>query len=618
MHFQLLSGKTAKAHWATGVLLFSGLISSSAMADDVLPRESDDIEHIVVTASRVPQQVDHVMAAVEVITRDDIDKLQPQSLADLLSTVAGLDVARQGGAGQQTSLFTRGTSSDHTLILVDGVRTGSATLGNKAIENLPIAQIERIEVIKGPRASLWGSDALGGVINIFTRRLNAGEFQLGVETGTNSFIAGDGQVGIGYAGGTTTLSASAEDSRGFDARKDDETDDDGYDRLSAAIRGDYSINDQLTLDWVAQIDDGANDYDNSFGANRTDYKNHLWQLRTHYQRDEWNSVLSVAQSRDYNENYGNGIAKGDGDFFETRRDQVSWINQYQVYSAFSVAAGIDYYQEEVSANTDFAEDSRDVTAVFANAQFQDQKWIAEAAIRYDDVENIDSETTYNASLGYHVTDKLLVALNAGHSFKAPTFNDLYYPESFGSQGNPDLTSETADSYELLVRSQYWGVNATASLYRTEVDDLIEWICDEFWNCTPENVSEVTITGGEVTLGYRALGLGHRATLSYVDAEDKATGSQLIRRARKTGSYQVTYDWQDFEFLAQYEYHGERTDAGQRLDDYHLVNLGVAYFVTDSWTVRAKASNLFDESYENVYGYNTPGDEYYLGVSYRHF
>ncbi|RCU51788.1 TonB-dependent receptor [Corallincola holothuriorum] len=610
---------TNKTPWYQVCLLtLGGIISNHAVADEVLPTDEQPVEHIIVTASRTPQNVDQVMASVEVITRDEIDKLQPKSLADLLATVAGLDVARQGGAGQQTSLFTRGTGSDQTLILIDGVRSGSATLGNKAIENLPMAQIERVEVVKGPRASMWGSDAIGGVINIFTRRMSAGEYQLGAETGSDSYVSGDGQIGVGYDAGTTTISLSAEDSRGFDAREDTEFDDDGYDRLSAAIRGDYRVNEQIVVDWIGQVDDGSNDYDNSYGANKNDYDNYLWQLRGNYQTEQWLSTFAFSQTRDYNKNYGNGIAKGDGDFFETRRKQVSWVNHYQLYNPFTVSAGVDFYREDINANTDYEEDSRDVSAIFGNALFQDQKWIAEAAIRYDDVENIDSETTYNASIGYNVTDKLLVALNAGHSFKAPTFNDLYYPESFGSKGNPDLTSETADSYELLLRSSYAGIKVTASLYYTEIDDLIEWVCDEFWNCSPENINEVKITGGESTVNFSTAGLDHRATLSYVDAEDQATGSQLIRRARKTASYQVSYDWQDFELLGQYEYHGERSDAGQRLDDYQLVNIALAYYVTPSWTIRAKANNLFDETYQNVLGYNTPGSEYFVGVSYRGF
>lgn len=583
------------------------------------------VETIVVTASRMPQQADQLLASVEVITRNEISKIQPKSIADLLRTVAGIDIAQLGGAGQQTSIFTRGTNANHTLILIDGVRVGSATLGLKDVSTIPMTQIERVEIVKGPRASLWGADALGGVINIFTRRLDSGEHQLSAETGSNSYIRGEAMAGIGLGeSGSTTLTVSQEDSRGYDVRDDGETDDDGYDRFSIALRGDYLINDNWLIDWVAQLDDGASDYD-SFGEdNNQEYKNHMWQMRAHYFAGHLSTNLAISQSRDHATNnidyydFFSGDLVKDTSIFETRRNQISWIGQYEVSSELSTSLGADAYRESISSTSDFDEDERDVWAVYGHGLYDNGHWILEASLRYDDVENIDSETTYNASTGYRFTPKLMVAVNVGHAFKAPTFNDLYYPESFGSVGNPDLKSETADSYELILRSQYAGINTTFSLYKTDVDDLIEWICDEDWNCSPENVEKVEIEGGELTLNYTLLSLDHGVALSYVDAVDKATGTQLDRRAHKNASYQLSYGWQDLEVLVQWQYHGERRDAGSRLDDYQLVNLAASYHVDDHWTLRARASNLLDENYQPANGYNPAGDEYYVGVEYMGF
>ena len=233
-----------------------------------------DDKTIVITANRIEQNINDTLAAVEVITREDIERIQPESITDLLANIAGFDIAYSGGAGQISSLFTRGSSSDHTLVLIDGIRVGSATLGNKTFSTIPVAQIERIEIVKGPRASLWGSDAIGGVIHIFTRRLENGEYTIQATMGSDEFVSTNFSLGFGTTDIKNTVTLSFAESDGFDVfdnssatTPDSEPDNDGYQRISAAIRGDYTLSSATNLDWVFQYDEGESSFDNPWGAN---------------------------------------------------------------------------------------------------------------------------------------------------------------------------------------------------------------------------------------------------------------------------------------------------------------------------------------------------------------
>ncbi|MCP3675435.1 MAG: TonB-dependent receptor plug domain-containing protein, partial [Gammaproteobacteria bacterium] len=226
-------------------ILFTRTIQSIAVSIalshsiSTLAVEADEV--IVVTANQMEQDINDTLTDVEVINREDIERLQPQSFVDLLVNIAGIDVVRKGGPGQDTSIFSRGTNSKHLLILIDGVKVGSATFGGKSIANIAIPQIERIEIVKGPRAALWGSDAIGGVIQIFTRRYRSGEHRVALTFGSDATKNLDTSIGFGNDSFSNTLTVSHQETDGFDAYIGAEPDDDGYKNNSLALRGDYKI-----------------------------------------------------------------------------------------------------------------------------------------------------------------------------------------------------------------------------------------------------------------------------------------------------------------------------------------------------------------------------------------
>lgn len=621
-----------------------GLLFAMGAMSNVSAEVDDQV--LVVTANRTEQNINDVLAAVEIITRQDIEKIQPESITDLLVTIAGFDIAFSGGAGQVSSLFTRGTNSDHTLILIDGVRVGSATNGVKSFSTIPVAQIERIEIVKGPRAALWGSDAVGGVIQIFTRRLNTGEITAEVTSGSNSFSAANIAVGFGNEAISNTLTISSEVSEGFDVLDDSsefapnsEVDDDGYRRLSIALRGDYKLSSDSTFDWLTQIDKGNNEFDNAWGGNESDYDNYLWNLRYSYHNDQWLTQFSFNQSQDESVTYGNGIGKAQGTVFATTRDQINLFTQYQATENLSFAGGFEQYEDNISdtKNITFdqtlshAEKERTTESVFVTGTFNSDLLIAELSARYDDIELIDSNRTFNLSLGYHLSDNFIVSASRSKGFKAPTFDELYFPTTMFFHGNPDLVAEESYNTELLFKGHWGEQSITVVSYQNNVGNLISYDAVQQQSI---NIDNAELSGQEVVYQYRGEMLSHKLSASHVQAKDmsidpntnEARNEQLQRRAKSHFAYELSLDWEAFTFFTQVNYTGKRPDNDYStwpatrilLDSYTQINLGATYEFNEVLKFKLKVSDVTDEAPQTVLTYNAAGRQIFFGVQYLNF
>jgi vitamin B12 transporter len=605
------------------------LIISSALSSPVT-LATDNTETIVVTANRTTQDKFDTLASVEVFDRQSIDQLKPDSIAELLSRVAGISATTQGSAGHQTSLFVRGTNSDHVLVLVNGVRVGSATLGSKEFATIPVALVERVEIVKGPRAALWGSDAIGGVIQIFTRQLDAGQAQLGASFGHDSFWQVYGAVGLGNENHSYTISAFAEETDGYDVVKPDpnniyaadQPDDDGYDRQSLSLVGLSTFNDVFSLEVNAQLDKGNTEIDTSFGGDEFEHDNYHALVRGHWSLEKTNLQLSYAKSVDENEDNGDEQYEGaTSSHFKTTRDQVTALGQYQQSANAFFTLGADWYDEEISSHTLYSDTSRDAYAIFATARQEKDAWKFEQAIRYDNVGDTDSETTFQLSAGYQVSEHWLIALSHGTAFKAPSFNDLYWPDAFGSAGNPDLVSETSRNTEILSRFQHNNIELEISAYRTDINDLIEWApiddSDPFSNWQPTNLSKAEIKGIDATGTLSFEHFSHQISASHVDAENKQTNSQLFLRPYFSANYSLGYQLDSLDFTVNINYQGGRTDSsGVQLNSATLINVNANYDITDALTIYAKITNLADRDYQLAYQYPSDGQGYRIGLDYR--
>jgi vitamin B12 transporter len=620
-------------------IIFSSLTATISQANDA---SADEIEKIIVTANRTQQEQFLTLSATQVITKEDIIAFQPQSITDLLEKIAGVSVVNQGGAGQASSVSMRGTSSGHTLVLVDGVRIGSATLGSTSFGAISVALIERIEIVKGPRAALWGSDAIGGVIQIFTKKQDLGEGVISAGLGSNGLWKTDASIGLGNEEHSLTLSVSAEESDGFTATKIDGTaydvDEDGYNRLSFGAIGESKVNDEFSLHLASRWEQGGAEYDQSIkyynpsnaSANESEYENYYLRVAGQYQSGAVFTEISLATSQDQGETFGNAVKKSESDEIKTQRNQFSALSQYSFSDATNITAGVDFYSEEVSTDTDkdpwtegfqkWAVEERDVSAIYIQARHQADAFLFEGAVRRDDIEDVEVEATYNASVGYQINDTWLLSLNRSTGFKAPSFNDLYWPGS----GNPDVKPESITSNEILIRNQFShdGLDGSieVSFFDSAIENLIAWAPDAITGAwKPSNINQAEIQGFELTLNATDGNFSHQLALSSIDAKDSKLDVQLARRPELTANYMIGYHWEDYTLSGSFSYRDESPEEtkvdSDVLDDYWLVDLSLSYQATEKLAFIGKVNNLLDEEYETAQNYIADGTNFLVTATY---
>ena len=600
----------------TATLISLGLATSFSAVS-----ATQDIENIVVTANRVQQDQFLALSATQIIDKADIEAFQPLSVTDLLDQVAGISVTKQGDAGQTSSVFTRGTNNGHTLILIDGVRISSATLGSTSFGSLSVTQIERIEVVKGPRASLWGADAVGGVIQIFTKKLQSGEGVVSVGFGSNGLKKADASVGLGNNEHSLTLSVAGQESDGFSATDaTGQEDDDGYDRYSFAVNGQSKVSDELLLNLTSRWEKGGNEYDSLFSKTsmpEAEFENFHVGVNAQLTQGDFYSEVSAATSANSSDTLKKGVKSSE---FTTKRDQASVLASYQIADQTSVTGGVDWYVEKVSGTTSYDVAKRDVLAGYVQGRHQVGDVFFEAAVRRDDIENVKAQTTYNAAAGYQFSDTLIVSLSRATGFKAPSFNDLYYPSNFGYEGNVNVLPENSVSNELLIRKKYSQGQLEVSFYQSDVEDLIDWQKAEDGFTRPTNVAQAEIEGIDVNWSMNTGAFNHVVALSYVESKDAIKNTPLPRRPELTGNYTVSYQWEALTVGSIITYRDESKDKASStsatLDDYWLVALTADYQVTDKLSLTGKINNLFDEKYSTANRYVSDGTNFVVNMTYE--
>ena len=606
--------KQSKLAAVTGL---AALLSSS------LPLFAEEV--IQVTANRTPEDKFSALAPLSVFNREAIEASQAQSLGELLNRVAGIKVTVQGTQANNASLFVRGGNSDHVLILIDGVRVGSASLGVKQTADLPLAMIERVEVVRGPRAALWGSDAIAGVIQIFTRQLQPGEGQAQLTVGSQKNRQVNAAVAFGNEYFSTTVSISDKASEGFDViRPDknnpfaiDQADEDGFRQQSLSINTKIPWSANYYADVIAQIDQGNTEYDASyfFGGDESDFKNHFINLRQHIVLK--NSVLQmqVAQSRDSVRDNADKIGLGvPVSYLETNRDQLGLMGVFDASKSTQFLAGLDWYSESTRSH------SRKAHALFLTARTEFYSWLAEASLRSDTIGK-NNELTEQLAIAYQASDKNFFSLSYGTAFKAPTFDDLYWPDGFGSRGNPELSAETAKNTSLLYRHKDDKWNLELSVYRTDYNNLIEWqsqnIPGEGRIFQPTNIARVLSKGAELSVDWSLGGLKHGLALSHTDVKDRSTELQLLRRPYFTAFYNVNLELDNYKSFVELEYQGQQREVSeQTIEARTLLNLGLSYDWSSHISVMARVANLFDRDYEQAYEYPGMGRNFQLTLAYR--
>lgn len=602
--------------------------SAAALVCFAVPAYADDIpadlDHVVVTATRTAQTQDQTLAAVTVIDRAEIERRQPSSLADLLRGTPDLQLANTGGPGKATSIFLRGTESDHVLVLLDGVKIGSATSGTAAIQDIPVEQIERIEIVRGPFSSLYGSEAIGGVIQIFTRHPQGG-FTPSLSLGVGSYGHLSGAAGVAGTSGNAwySLQASHEQTDGINSCKvgaleagaacfADQPDKDGYRNNALTLQGGYRFDAQWDADLRVFRSEGHNDYDGTF-SDSDDSVTQSVGGRVHYHPTQNVALtMSLGSSGDFDQDYLHGQYV---DHFDTHRTLGSL--QADIGAAGGLySVGFDWQRDTVDSNTDYAVDQRDNRGVFAQWQQTFGSQSLQANVRHDDNSQYSGKNTGSLMWGWNFTPGLRLTASYGSAFKAPTFNDLYYP----GYGNPALKPENSKNVELGLRGTYgwgfWSLNA----FRNNVSDLITF---DAATGLPGNVDKARIRGIEGAVGGDVLGWAVKASATWLDPRDEAAGPNdgdlLPRRARQTAQLDLDRSFGDFSVGGSWYVAGKRYDdiANQdRLGGYALTDLRVAYALNREWKLQLALNNVFDKNYETAWFYNQPGRNYMLTVRYQ--
>ena len=582
-----------------------------------------DLDQIVVTATRTPQSLADTLASITVIDRERIDRLQPASLPELLRGTPGLTFANNGGAGKITTMSLRGAGGSQVLVMVDGVRIGSASAGLAAFQDIPVDQIERIEIVRGPFSSLYGSEALGGVIQIFTRRPE-GAFAPHASVALGSFDTRRASAGVaGKVGdGWYSVNAAHERTEGIDACRGsgtlfvgcftDEPDKDGYENNSVSLQGGYRFNDAWDAEARVLRAEGQNEYDGSF-ANQADVVQQVAGARLRYTASDALSVtLNAGRSVDESDDYKDGVFSSR---FDTHRDLGSLQADIDVaMGLFSL--GFDWQRDAVDSNTAFDETQRINRGVFGQWQGDFGKQSLQASVRRDDDSQFGGETTGSLRYGFALTDDLKLIASYGSAYRAPTFNDLYYP----GFSNPDLRPETSRSAELGLRGTQAAFGWSVSAYQTRAEDLITFDAVSF---LPANVDRARIRGAEATLDFTLAGWTVLGTATWLDPRNDSEGfnrdNLLPRRARQSGRIDLDRSVGNFSFGGSVYAEGERYDDlanRTRLPGYSLVDLRLGYALNSDWSLQLNAANVFDREYETAAYYNQPGRSYTLSVRFQ--
>lgn len=568
---------------------------------------------VEVTARRASTAIDASLAAVRVIDRAEIERRQAGDLMELLRTEAGVDVTRTGGVGQATTLFLRGSNSNHTLFLIDGVRVSSANSGLYDLAHLPLANVERIEIVRGPRAAFWGSDAIGGVVQIFTRKVDgyAGRVMAGKygRLGVDASIGGQGEHG------EMSLTIGQEQTDGFSATNADawgfNPDRDGYENNHARLNIASSIGEQM-LHFSAQGTQAEVEFDQGV----TDAENASTALSVAGElADRWTHRLDLGHSRE------DLVTPAFFAAYEARRNTLDWHHQFALNDATTLSGGLNYVRErgaeiETFGNTDVFGARRHNSALYAGVAHRAGVHDLELTGRYDDNSVFGGEATFQAAWGWQIADATRLRASVGQGFRAPSLNELYSP-GFGGlfAGNPALNPEQSDSLELGLRHDFSSnQRVELSAYRTRVDDLISFSGGDTYQAI--NIARADIDGIELEYTGHIGAFAVVANATVQDAENRDTGLDLLRRPGQKGTLRVDYAFAGGASLGLEAFgSGQRQDVGGALPGYGLAHLVGSLPFGERWRIGVRVENLLDRDYAVLSGYNTPGRGAYVTVAY---
>jgi len=575
--------------------------------------QSPSLGETVVTATRSATRADELVSDVSVVDRRAIEQSTARSLAELLARTAGVQMSASGGLGKTSNIFIRGTESRHTILLVDGVRMGSATAGTPSLEGIPVEMIERIEVLKGPASALYGSEGVGGVVQVFTRKGRDGLHPYAtLGAGSEGYVLASTGLSAGQGPLRYALGVQRVQDKGFSSTNPKvqfgnyNADRDPFKQNAVNASASYAFDKDWSVDAGALYSDGVSHFDD--GPN-VDSRNAVRAFAGNLGvkgriTADWQSELRYTQGNDSS----NVIQATTPGAFQTEQSQWSWQNNIAT-PAGMVLAGLEQRTQKVSGSTAYTVTKRDIESAFAglNGSAGSHSW--QANLRHDTNSQFGDSTTYYAGYGYRITPAWRAFASYGTSFVAPSFNQLYFP----GFGNPALQPEEGRNTDLGLSWTQGGQEVKLVRYDNKIRGFMT-------NTTlPVNIPRARIEGWTLSYEGRMNALALRAAFDALDPRNEVSGKQLPRRAEQQVTLGADWSAGPWKFGGSLLYVGERFDDAanlRRLGAYTTIDLSADWQFSRDFGLQFKVNNLTDKVYETAYGYNQPGRGAYLTLRWQ--
>ncbi len=609
IRFVTSAASVTRSPWLAVALLLLPAASSAA-------EPTIDLAAVVVTATRQATRTNEVVADVMVIDRAAIEQAGPTTLPALLSRQAGLHITDNGGVGKTASVFMRGTSTGHTLLLIDGIPFGSATAGTPSLNNLPLSQIERIEILRGPASSLYGSDAIGGVIQIFTRR-GEGPPRLDAYAGAGSRNTTEGRIGISGGNGPWSYSLAMAQFRsaGFSVAADADryrqangalpsNDADGYRNNSLTARAGLQLAPGHDIE-AAILEAGSRNAFDSGGVATDAYNSDKTRVHSLQSRnrliDVWTSTLRLGVSEDNSSSFAPARSQ-----FATTQKQLTWQHDIRLPLG-SLLLAWESLDQGVVSTTNYPVRQRQVRSLIAGYQGSHGRHSWQLAGRRDRNSQFGARRTGSMAYGYRFAPEWQVRVADGTAFKAPSFNQLYFP----GFGNANLQPERARNREYALVWESGTNRVSLTRFDNRIENLIA-------GSPAVNIGKARITGSSLA-GSALLGAWNlEAGLDVMQPVDSSNGNRLQRRPAEMLKLAVGYagaGWRSGGELAAIGRRYDTTTQGRIMGGYAVANLHAAVELDRDWSLEGRLNNVFARVYENAWSYAVPGRELFLGLRY---
>ncbi len=565
---------------------------------------AESIETIIVTATRSSIPTKNATVPVTIIDREQIELSLAKDLSQILRFEAGLDIGRNGGPGQATSLFLRGTESNHTLVLVDGVRINPGTIGGAAFQNINPKIIERIEIVKGARSALYGTDAIGGVINIITKKVNS-DF-INTSVGFGSYNNKTALFEMGYNNKITEFGVTVNSNKtdGYQIRSDSDIKR-GYENLTSNFYIKRNIQDnELTLRHFRT--NGKIEYlDFMLSPLDQDFINESLAIEFNSNSDsQINSKILISSIKDdIKQNQSTDYVYSKRNVFD---GQVSYDTEYH-----NIIAGLYVSDEEASSyawGSGFNENTRS-NAIFLQDSISEGKHRVFIAARYIDHVTFGNEMLWNAEYGFDINDRIAINGSTGHAYRAPDATDRY-----GYGGNIHLLPEISDDIQLNVE---YRIDSNTSyrleLFNTKINNLIEY---DYYSDKMLNIGKASMRGMQI--GYKLNHEKYSIRADYINqrAKNDIDKNDLLRRPKQSITINIARELNQHRLGLSILASEKRKDFGVILPGYAIVNLTGQFTISQNTTINAQIENLLNKKYETAENYKMQGRSVFFDITHN--